>query len=182
MRPLILGLMLIILSHYTWADSSSFDGIFQVKNSLPEVKLSLYEDESFTDIRDSFSLGENAYLRIEIRDENGYEDINDVGVRLAGIDGNDEFAIAGFEDYRNAYFVNGKGVHSVYDYMFNASDDFNRYRLYVRVRDSKEVVVSSLYFDLASKDKLTGQVILEKRRVDVIGFLRLIVRKILGLF
>lgn len=179
-RSIFLTVLIILffsLVYTAKADGVTAAGVFEVPNVLPIVKMSAYSDENFRNIKSYVNKDDNIFVKIEIEDANGRDDISSVNVKIARIGDNSEIVIG---DYSAATFVEGKENKVVYLYRFNADED-GRYRIYVMVKDGKDQLVQT--FELSSQENnpaITGAAVLENNAI--ITFFKKIFRDIINLF
>ena len=152
-------------------------GVFEVPNVLPIVKLSAHEDERFRDIKNYVNKGEEVFVKIEIEDANGREDISSVNVKVVNIVANSEILLM---DYTPATFLVGNGNKVTYLYKFNANED-GMYRIYVLVKDGKDQIVQTLELtNQKNNPAITGAAVFENNAV--ITFFKKMFKNMLSLF
>ena len=165
------------LIHIAKADGITAAGVFEVPNVLPIVKISAYGDENLRSIRNYANKGEDVFVKIEIEDANGKDDISNVNVKVVSFVANSEILLI---DYNPATLVEGKGNKAIYTYKFNADQDAG-YRIYVLVKDGKDQIVQT--FELSNQENnpaITGAAVFENN--VVITFFKKIFRDIINLF
>lgn len=173
----VLIILFFSLVYTAKADGVTAAGVFEVPNVLPIVKLSAYNDENFRNIKNYVNKGDDIFVKIEVEDANGKDDISSVNVKIARIGENSEILIT---DYIAAAFVEGSEDKAIYRYRFNADED-GAYRIYVMVKDGKDQLVQTLELsNTENKPVITGAAVLENN--VIITFFKKIFRDILNLF
>lgn len=174
----VLIILFFSLVYTAKADGVTAAGVFEVPNVLPIVKISAYSDETFRSIKNYVNKGDNIFVKIEVEDANGKDDISSVNVKIARIGENSETLMI---DYMNATFVEGSENKAVYRYRFNADEDSKGYRIYVMVKDGKDQLVQTLELsNTGNNPAITGAVVLENN--VIITFFKRIFRNIINLF
>ncbi len=152
-------------------------GVFEVSNVLPIVKISAYSDENFWNIKNYVNKEDEVFVKIEIEDANGKDDISNVAVKITRIGDDSETLMI---DYSAAAFVEGSENKAIYRYKFNA-DENKGYRIYVMVKDGKDQLVQTLELsNTVNKPAITGAAVLENN--VIITFFKKIFRNIINLF
>lgn len=179
-RSIFLTALIILffsLVYTAKADGVTAAGVFKVPNVLPIVKISAYGDENFRNIKNYINKGDDIFVKIEVEDANGKDDISSVNVKIARIGENSEILMI---DYSTATFVEGSENKAVYRYRFNADED-SKYKIYVMVKDGKDQLVQTL--ELSSQEDnpaITGAAVLENNLIII--FFKRIFRDIINLF
>ncbi len=152
-------------------------GVFEVPNVLPIVKISAYGDENFRNIKSYADKGDDVFVKIEIEDANGKDDISSVNVKIVKLEFDSERVIS---DYNAAAFAEGSGNKAIYEHSFNAGEG-GRYKVYVMVKDGKDQLVQTLELDSRENNPaITGAAVLENNAIII--FFKKIFRDIINLF
>jgi len=172
----------LILLFAVDVDSAKVTASFQIENVLPILNIGLFSDVNLENGRSGFNTGETGWIRIQVDDGNGYQDIKNVEVRLVGINSGNEVTLNGYENYRNTSFVNGEDGTGVYSYQFTLDQEQDSYRFYVRVKDKVDEVTSTIEFSGLQSVDITGAVVAAPTRNDILEFFRNLFSRIANIF
>lgn len=123
-----LAFILVLLFCVPLITAYTSQAMMQVDDFSPQIRFILTEIS-----------GNDLKIRINADDANGYEDIEEVKVKIVLFDGEEkEYLFFGSES-RQAAFVSGKGASALYEYNFTV-DGPGSYRIKAAVTDGKNSV------------------------------------------